>query len=215
MDAIQYFLKAPKSLMMGHFKLASGKHSNVYAQCAQVLCDPDVAQTLGIQIAAKFKHLDIELVISPVQGGVLIGQPTAQALDRLHYYMEKDGEGGFVLRRNFEITPGSRVLIVEDVWTTASSAMKVYDAVNKDKGVVVGMGSIINRMGISGEKWPDNIINKVTRDALINLTDTDIVTKLPTEFGDPFQVSPEDCPLCKSQIPLQIPGSGGINVGRS
>ena len=215
MDAIQYFLRMPKSLGMGHFKLSPGMHSNVYMQCAQVLCDPDFAQTLGQMIASKFKHLDVELVISPVQGGVLIGQPTAQALNRLHYYIEKDKEGGFTLRRGFEITPGTKVLIVESVWTTAGSAVKVYKAVDKDKGVVVGMASIVNRMGISGEEWPDDIKNKVTRESLINLTDTDIITKLPAQFGNPFQVDPEDCPLCKKQVPLQTPGSGSSDGKKS
>ncbi len=207
MEPIQYFLKNSKSLQMGHFKLASGRHSNLYAQCAQVLADPDIAVSLGSMLASKFKHLRIDLVVSPAMGGIIIGQTTAQFLSRLHLFMEKvDGE--FTLRRGFNINSGANVLIIEDVWTTAGSAMKVHDTITKNyNGNVVAMGAIVNRMGISGQEWPKDIVTSVVREALIDLSNEDIISKLPAEFGSPFQVEPDSCPLCERGIEITTPGS--------
>ena len=57
------------ALLEGHFRLTSGLHSNRYVQCARVLMYPDLAAELGKEIADKFSHLDLDLVVGPAIGG--------------------------------------------------------------------------------------------------------------------------------------------------
>ncbi len=79
----------------------------------------------GRALAAKVGDIGpVELVFCPALGAVLIGFTTALALDVPIIFAERV-EGEMTLRRGFEIEPGSRVLLVEDVITTGGSIMEL------------------------------------------------------------------------------------------
>lgn len=173
------------ALLTGHFKLSSGLHSEKYLQCALVLQYPDVAGRLSKALAAKFAGTKIDVVIGPALGGVTLAYEVARALGVRGLFTERQ-DGAMVLRRGFVIRPGERVLVCEDVVTTGGSTKEVIDVVKAAGGVVVGVGSIINR------------------------SDTDPVFGVP--FASLAKVTvatyPSDaCALCRSNIPVTKPGS--------
>lgn len=137
------------ALLEGHFKLSSGKHSDKYLQCARVLMDPKRGARLCKALAAKVRTTitkDIDLVVSPAMGGVIVGYEMARQLKVPAVFFERvDGE--FVLRRGFEIPKGAKCLMVEDIVTTGLSSRECIAAIRKEGGVVVGATCLINRSG--------------------------------------------------------------------
>src|SRR5437764_3629366 len=112
--------RAADALLEGHFILSSGLRSAKYLQCARVLMDPARAERLARELAARLPaHVrdQIDLVVSPAMGGVVIGHELARALGRPAIFVERPN-GVFELRRGFRVEPGERVLLVEDVVTT-------------------------------------------------------------------------------------------------
>ena len=131
------------ALLKGHFLLSSGLHSDRYLQCALVLAHPARAEELGQALAAKLA-LKPDLVISPAMGGLMIGHEVARALGVRHYFTERV-DGIATLRRGFELKPGERVLVIEDVVTTGKSTKEVFDAIRAAGAVVAGAGSVVDR----------------------------------------------------------------------
>jgi len=119
-------------------------HSGGYAQCAKVLQYPQHAETLGRWIAESFHGMAVEVVISPAIGGIVIGQEVARALGVRAIFGERES-GVMTLRRGFEVAPGERVLVVEDVTTTGGSVREVMQVAQERQGQVVGVGAILNR----------------------------------------------------------------------
>ena len=70
-EAIQIFSESG-ALLEGHFLLTSGRHSNQYMQCAQVLQYPAYTEKLAQDLAGKFAQDGIELVIGPAMGGFIV-----------------------------------------------------------------------------------------------------------------------------------------------
>jgi len=133
-----------EGLLEGHFQLSSGLHSGGYLQCARVLQHPEHAATLGAALAQQVAALEPTVVLSPALGGVVIGHEVARALGVRALFAERR-DGGLTLRRGFEITPGERVLIVEDVVTTGGSTRETIDVATAASGAVVGAAAIIDR----------------------------------------------------------------------
>jgi len=173
------------ALLTGHFQLTSGLHSRQYLQCALVLQDPRNAEKIGRLLADKFKGVHVDVVVAPAIGGVLVAHETARALGVRSLFTEREA-GVMTLRRGFTITPGERVLVVEDVVTTGGSTRETIDAVSKAGGIVVGAGSLVDRSG--GE-----VDLGVPRRALLTLY-------VPA-------YDPADCPLCRQGEPAVKPGS--------
>ena len=140
--------RASGALLEGHFRLTSGLHSNGYLQCALVLQHPRHAETLGAALAERVRArgLDVQTVISPALGGLIIGHEVGRGLDVRAIFAERQ-DGILTLRRGFTIAPGERVLVVEDVLTTGGSTRETIDVVTKAGGEVVGAAAIINRGG--------------------------------------------------------------------
>ncbi|MBK9705593.1 MAG: orotate phosphoribosyltransferase [Acidobacteria bacterium] len=177
------------ALLKGHFLLSSGLHSDRYLQCALVLQNPPVAGTLCSELAAKAqadKSIGrIDLVIAPALGGVIVAHETARALGVRALFTERQ-EGAMTLRRGFEIKPGERCLVVEDVVTTGGSTREVMEVVAGCGGVTAGAGSLIDRSGGAVDLG-------VPRHALA-------VLEVPT-------YKPQECPLCKDGSKAIKPGS--------
>jgi orotate phosphoribosyltransferase len=142
-DVIQRFRKSG-ALLEGHFVLTSGLHSAVYLQCALVLQHPENAEEFAGALAAHFRDAAIDAVAAPAIGGIVIGYEVARALGVRFIWTEREN-GKMILRRGFSVTPGERLLVVEDVVTTGGSTRETIQAL-KDLGAeVVGAGSIIDR----------------------------------------------------------------------
>ena len=141
------------ALLEGHFILSSGLRSPRYLQCARVLMDPARAERIARALAAKVPdeiRREIDLVVSPAMGGVIIGHEMGRALNRPAIFVERP-QGTFELRRGFRIEPGEKVLLVEDVVTTGLSSREAIKAVEQAGGKVIGAASIVDRSGGSAD----------------------------------------------------------------
>jgi orotate phosphoribosyltransferase len=141
--------RAADALLEGHFILSSGLRSPRYLQCARVLMDPARAEKLARALAAKLPaeiRDEIDVVISPAMGGVIIGHEMGRALQKPAMFVERPN-GVFELRRGFRLDPGAGVLLVEDVVTTGLSSREAIAAVEAAGGTVVGAASLVDRSG--------------------------------------------------------------------
>ena len=130
------------ALLEGHFGLTSGRHSSSYFQCAKVLQHPKYLNLFSKTISDHFKTLNINTVISPAVGGIVIGTRVGGDLDKKTIFAERE-DGNMILRRGFSIAPGEKILVVEDVITTGGSVKEVMQAVEELGGEVVGVGIIV------------------------------------------------------------------------
>jgi orotate phosphoribosyltransferase len=145
--------RASKALLEGHFLLSSGRHSAHYLQCARVLMNPARAARLAVAIAANLPHdirKQIDKVVSPAMGGVIIGQEMGRALQVDAMFVERP-TGTFELRRGFTLEPGDKVLMVEDVVTTGLSSREAIKAIEEAGGQVIAAASLVDRSAGSVE----------------------------------------------------------------
>jgi orotate phosphoribosyltransferase len=142
-EVIQRF-RDTGALLEGHFVLSSGLHSTIYLQCALVLQQPLGAEAFGRSIAKHFQTENIQTVASPAIGGLIIGHEVARALNARFIWTERQ-EGAMVLRRGFSVSPGERILVVEDVVTTGGSTRETVAALQAGGANVVAAASIIDR----------------------------------------------------------------------
>lgn len=145
--------RASKALLEGHFLLSSGRHSAHYLQCARVLMDPMRASRLATAMIAGLPREirgEIDIVVSPAMGGVIIGHEAGRALGVEAMFLERP-EGIFHLRRGFALTTGQKVLMVEDVVTTGLSSREAIAAITQEGGDVIAATSLIDRSAGSAE----------------------------------------------------------------
>ena len=190
-DETESIFQKSGALLKGHFLLTSGLHSPVYWEKFRVLQFPGYTEQLCHMIADHFRSQNIQVVAGPTTGGIILAFEVARQLGVRGIFAEKeDEERSF--RRGFNIDPGERVLIVDDILTTGSSVREVIDAVQKLKGNIIGIGVLVDR----SEKSQD--------------------------FGFPLfschraatvTYRPEECPLCAARVPLTKPGSSQQPTG--
>jgi orotate phosphoribosyltransferase len=147
-DEVLAEFRAAGALMEGHFILSSGLRSPLFIQKMRVFEDPERTERLGRALAQVIRERfgEVDLVVSPAMGGIIPGYETARALGCRAVFVERvDGE--FQLRRGFEIRPGERVVIVEDIVTTGLSSRECIEAVRKHPGTLLGEGCLIDRSG--------------------------------------------------------------------
>jgi orotate phosphoribosyltransferase len=183
-DVLERFRRAG-ALLDGHFRLTSGLHSPGYLQCALVLQHPREAEACGAAIAAQVGGLGVQTVLSPALGGIVIGQEVGRALGVRAIFAERQ-DGRLTLRRGFTLTPGEKVLVVEDVVTTGGSTRETIEVARAAGAEVVAAASIIDRSG--GAQQLD-----VPYHALASIA-------LPTYEA-------EQCPMCAAGKPVLKPGS--------
>ena len=139
--------RASKALLEGHFLLSSGRHSAHYLQCARVLMDSHRAARLAIALAGKLSRdlrKDIQKVVSPAMGGLIIGHEMGRALGVDAIFVERPS-GTFELRRGFSIEPGEKILMVEDVVTTGLSSREAIKAIEAEGGQVIAAAALVDR----------------------------------------------------------------------
>lgn len=177
--------KKTGALLEGHFKLTSGRHSNTYFQCAKVLQYPEHLTTICKRIADNFADKNVETVISPAIGGIVVGTEVGRQLGVKTIFAERK-DGGMMIRRGFRLEPKERVLVIEDVITTGGSVAEVIELIKLSGATLVGVGSVVDRSN-----------------GRVKLAD-DHFSVLSMEV---VSYTPEDCPLCKEGVTIDAPGS--------
>jgi len=154
-------LKETNALLEGHFILSSGLHSNQYIQCAKLLSHPKKAQLICKSLSEKISGIykNIDLILSPAIGGIVIGYEIGRQLQIKTIFSERFNNK-LMLRRGFEITPNSNVLIVEDVITTGKSVLECFDIVRTNKANLLGYACIIDRSN-STSKIKSSIVSQI------------------------------------------------------
>ena len=134
------------ALLEGHFILTSGRHSPTYFQCAKVLQYPEYLQKFSNEIVNYFQDINVDIVITPAIGGIVLGTEIGRQLNKQTIFAERE-QGIMTLRRGFEINPETNVLVIEDVITTGGSVSEVIELVNNSGANVVGVGVLVDRSG--------------------------------------------------------------------
>ena len=146
-DEILSEFRSVDALLEGHFLLSSGRHSTYYLQCARLLMNPERAGRIALAINQKIPRelrTEIQAVISPAMGGIIIGHEMGRALGVDAMFVERP-EGVFGLRRGFTLAPGTKILMVEDVVTTGLSSREAIAAIEAAGGVVVAAAAVVDR----------------------------------------------------------------------
>ena len=184
-NEILSIFESTNALLDGHFLLTSGRHSNLYFQCAKVLQFPEYTKQLCTIIANEFLDRKIDTVISPAVGGLVVGQEVARQLNKRFIFAERENNK-LTLRRGFELSEKENVLICEDVVTTGGSVFEVIDIIKSNNATVAGIGLIVDRSyGKVDFGYPQ-----------ISTIRLNVKSYLP-----------EECHLCKEGLELVKPGS--------
>lgn len=198
--------RASGAFREGHFQLKSGHHGDAYIEKFAVLSDPAATSELCGYWAARVRGTDghpplVDLVVGPTTGGVILAFETARQLGVRSFFAEDvhepDGSTHRVFRRGFAITPGERILLVDDILTTGGSLLAMIPAVEALGGDIVECVVLVDRSGgraaltspTTGRTYP-----------LRSLWQLD----LPT-----YEPGPDGCPRCAAGDPLYAPGSTG------
>ena len=177
--------KKSGALLTGHFLLTSGRHSDRYFQCAKVLQYPQYTGALCKMIANNFKDSEIDTVIAPAIGGLVVGQEVARQMNKRFIFAEREDKK-LTLRRGFNLEENEKVLVCEDVVTTGGSVFETIDIVKNNNAKVAGVGFIVDRSkGKVNFGFPQ-----------FSTLQMEVVSYLPDE-----------CPLCREDIELVKPGS--------
>lgn len=185
---VRDILVKTNAIMDGHFLLTSGLHSPHYVEKFNVLQHPEYTEQLCKAMAEKFKDANIETVVGPVTGGIILAHETGKALGTRAIFTERV-DGKMTFRRGFTLHEGERVLIVEDIVTTGGSIKEVIDVVKSYNAIPVAVSMLVDRSGGKAD------FGDVPATALL---------KMNVET-----YKPEDCPLCKKGMPITKRGSTG------
>ena len=182
-------LKKTKALLEGHFVLSSGLHSPQYVQCAKLLSLPKASNKFTISLSKKIKkHIkNIDIILSPAMGGIIIGYEIGRLLNKETIFCERV-EGKFKLRRGFSIKKNSRVLIVEDVITTGKSSLECVKLFKKSKAKILGFACLIDRSS--------KLSLKIKKHKIISQVKLDVPT-----------YKKNNLPTYLKKIPITKPGS--------
>ncbi len=142
-DYIKIF-KESRALLEGHFVLTSGRHSSSYFQCAKVLQYPKYLEMFSNEIASHFQDYEIDLVVSPAVGGIVIGTEVGRIMKKRTIFTERE-DGKMRFRRGFNVKEKEKILIIEDVITTGGSVKEVIQLIENSGGAVEGVGVIVDR----------------------------------------------------------------------
>ncbi len=175
----------------GHFVFVSGLHADTYVNKNAMYLYTREMSRLCHSIAERFAGKNVEAVVGPATGGIILSQWVAYHLSEIEgrevygAYADKDDENGFVIKRGYDgVLKGKNTLVVEDLVTTGGSLKKVVAAARSVGANVVGAVAVCNRGGVTKEAVGD-----------------------PPEFISLLTVHlnqwPEaDCDLCKKGIPV-------------
>ncbi len=186
------------AMLTGHFLLSSGKHSSQYFQCARLLQYPDRAAAVIGDVADRIRleiaegRLEADAVIGPAMGGIVVAYELGRQLGLPAFFTERNDEGVMTLRRGFEIKPGEKIIIAEDVVTTGKSTLETAEQIRAMGGEVIASICVVDRRPANAaDPFPWPLFAALRQPAV--LWDAD------------------NCELCKEgKIPAEKPGSRKI-----
>jgi orotate phosphoribosyltransferase len=143
-DEVMETFRQAGALLEGHFILRSGLRSREFFQCATALEKMPTVEKLGKALADKVRSLEIDTVVAPAMGGLVIGQEVARQLGARFIFVEKE-DGSLVLRRGFKFYPEEKVLIVEDVVTRGGRADEAINIVQQEGGKLAALAVLVDR----------------------------------------------------------------------
>ena len=178
-------LKETNALIDGHFILSSGLHSSQYVQCAQLLSKPFKAKEFCTSLAEKIQKefIEIDLILSPAMGGVVIGYELGRLLKKETIFSERVN-GKFKLRRGFKILEGTKVLVVEDVITTGKSSLECSELIKEANANLIGFACLIDR---------SNTMSKL-KEKIVSQVQINIPTYKESELPDNLKLIPATNP---------------------
>ena len=187
-EEVRSLLVETGAIMDGHFLLTSGLHSPNYVEKFNVLQHPKYTQKLCEAMAEPFHDAEIETVVGPVTGGILLAHETAKALGTRAIFTERV-DGKMTFRRGFSLREGERVLIVEDIVTTGGSIQEVVEVIQAAGAVAVAVCMLVDRSGGKAN------FGEVPASALLTM--------------HAKTYTPEHCPRCAEGIPFTKRGRTG------
>src|SRR3954470_20399033 len=127
-------LRNAGGLKEGHFLLASGCHSPQYVEKFDLLRRPQATSSVCTLIADRFGSQQVDVVVGPTTGGVILAFEVARQLNAFAAYAERAQgvEQGREFRRGTAFAPNARVLVVDDILTTGGSVRETLGALAKD-----------------------------------------------------------------------------------
>jgi orotate phosphoribosyltransferase len=141
---LQAMLEESGAILKGHFLLTSGRHSDVYVEKFRILEQPKVLTECARRIAEFFNDHNINIVAGPTTGGIIIAFEVARQMNLTALYVETE-DGVKKLRRGAKVSPGARVLVVDDVFTTGTSVVEVVELLEGQGAEIAGVGVLIDR----------------------------------------------------------------------
>lgn len=175
------------AILNGHFQIPNGFHTQTYIQPSMVLQYPHLARKIAKELVAKFPQ-EVNVVISPSVGSITIGQEVAREKKARSIFTERIN-GVMVLKRDFKISEGERVLVVDDVLNSGKLCGEAINLAKVYGAKIVGIAAIVDRS---------------TSDLAFNVPIRSLISY-------PLQLfSPNNCPLCRQKLPLTIPGTNQL-----
>lgn len=145
---VEEVFRAAGAFLEGHFVLSSGRHSPRYLEKFQVLQWPERTERLCAAIAERARDLRIETVAGPTTGGIILAHEVGRQLGVRAVYAERAESGpGRAFRRGFQLRPGERVLVVDDIMSTGGSVDETIAAVRASGAEVVAAAVLVDRSG--------------------------------------------------------------------
>jgi orotate phosphoribosyltransferase len=183
-NELREVLEEQGGLLTGHFRLSSGRHSDLFVQTAAILKYTGIAERLGHELALRFVRSNVSVVLGPAMGGVIIGHEIARYLGVPMIYAERE-DGELKLRRGFTLAPGDTVLIAENTVTTGGSQKETIDLARTYDVDIAGVAAIVDRSPGVSFGVPFEVLLKI----------------------DATSWDASDCPLCAQGSELVSPGS--------
>ena len=182
---IEKILEDSKALLKGHFLLTSGRHSEFYVEKIKIINNPKYVELLCEKLAENLARIDCDVIVGPAFGGIVLAYEVAKKLGKKFVFTQRKDEK-MSIRSGFDISPGDRAIIIEDIITTGGSVKEVIDVLIENQIEIKAVGAIVDRSGGSINFGYELI-------ALLTMK---------IETWDAL-----DCPFCKENIPLVKPGA--------
>jgi orotate phosphoribosyltransferase len=186
-------LKESGAMLEGHFLLTSGRHSDRYFQCAKLLQYPALSAAALAGVVERIREdiglgkIEVDAVVGPAMGGIIVAYELGRQLGIPAFFTERDETGTMTLRRGFEVRPGQRILISEDVITTGKSSGECAAVLEALGAKITALACVVDRRapGAGDITWP---LYQAIRVSVENW-------------------DADDCALCEKGIPVVKPGS--------
>ncbi|MEP6754781.1 MAG: orotate phosphoribosyltransferase [Chthonomonadales bacterium] len=191
-EALQLFVDAG-ALLKGHFKLSSGLHSGDYLEKFRLAENPVMLEPMCQEIADRFANSGVEIVLGPVTAGIILAYNVARLMKVEARFAERV-DAALTLRRGQVLEPGTKVLIVDDIFTTGGAVKECLELAKTHGADIVGVGVLGDRSG--------GTIDLGTR--------LEAVLQVKVEA-----FMPETCPQCAAGVPIYQPGSRALHAAKS